>query len=160
MPSINKQPFGFLGFLGIKNFGRNPSAVAEILAPTWDLSDLYLQTNSVWNGATIAVAAAGVTSFVTVPAGEVWVIHEAGWYTPNIMPAASSISATLASANSIANVFVPLCDTTRIVTGFFGSGWTNHIILSAGEQLSLFCQELVGGPHQVRVTYRYTQLQV
>jgi len=158
MSAINRQPFGFLGFLGIKNFGRNPATVGEVLAPTWDLADLYLKTNAVWNGATIAVAGAGVTSFVTVPAGEVWVIHEAGWYTPNVMPAASSLSATLASANSIANVFVPLCDTARVVTGFFGSGWTQDLTLTAGEQLSLFCQELVGGPHQVRVTYRYTPL--
>jgi len=39
-------PRGLLGFLGLKNGGRNPSRLAEFIQPTFNLFDYYFETNS------------------------------------------------------------------------------------------------------------------
>lgn len=52
-------PRGLLGFLGLKNGGRNPSRLAEFVQPTFELFNYYFETNSL-NYQLGPVAGAGV----------------------------------------------------------------------------------------------------
>lgn len=72
MTAINRQPFGILGFLGIKNGGRNPATVADTLAPTWKYDDWYLNTNTELLTLSGTVNAVGGWIFFDVPADRVW----------------------------------------------------------------------------------------
>ena len=67
MSSINRQPNGLLGFLGIKNFGRNPTSLGEQLAPTWDISRLYMADAAWWTRVDVAIGAPGYQVFIQVP---------------------------------------------------------------------------------------------
>lgn len=84
MTTINRAPTGWLGFLGIKNFGRNPATASDVLAPTWDVSDLYYAGSRRYAKTVHTVAALGLIyeSFV-VPPNEVWRIDAYGiWANP------------------------------------------------------------------------------
>jgi len=71
---INRQPTGLLGFLGIKNFGRNPDSLAPTLAPVWELQDLYLNSAPKWQVSTAAGVAAGNAIVFAPPPQEVWYV--------------------------------------------------------------------------------------
>lgn len=72
MSAINRLPAGWLGFLGIKNGGRYPDQTGTVLAPTWDLRELYYASNSEYLSNSQAFAAVGGATLFTVPNGEVW----------------------------------------------------------------------------------------
>lgn len=74
---IQQLPGGLLGFLQLKNAGRNPTEVNSLLQMTMDLRDWYLQTNmeSVV-GTDAAIAAVGSAFYLTVPDGEFWCVHD------------------------------------------------------------------------------------
>lgn len=92
MTMINRIPAGWLGFLGIKNFGRAPSSSGEVLAPTWDLADLYLNSNIRYASAVYAAQANGVTvPLFTAPLSEVWVVHQFGCYVDTAAGAACQV---------------------------------------------------------------------
>lgn len=77
MTSINRQPTGLLGFLGIKNFGRNPDNLGTTLAPTWDLAPWYLNSSPRYLSVASSIVGAGVGATVLLfdaPAGETWYI--------------------------------------------------------------------------------------
>ena len=72
-PPLNVQPIGLLDFLDIKNGGRYPQYLENVLLPTWDLRDHYEVTNARAERATAAIypaAVAGTT--VLIPAVEYW----------------------------------------------------------------------------------------
>lgn len=75
MTSINRAPTGWLGFLGIKNGGRNPSQAGDFLSPTWDMSDLYLATNRVWITTGGNITATGAAGGPVVPQNQVWYVQ-------------------------------------------------------------------------------------
>lgn len=54
-PPLNRQPLGLLGYLGIKNGGKYPQTLAETLAPTLELSDLYYKAGQLSTSAASAV---------------------------------------------------------------------------------------------------------
>lgn len=84
MTAINRQPTGWLGFLGIKNFGRNPSTASEVLAPTWDLKELYLAQSRRWSTISIPVNGLGNYPALGPPAGQVWYVWSFGGVSPTL----------------------------------------------------------------------------
>lgn len=102
MSAINRQPQGLLGFLGIKNGGRNPEALSPVLAPTWDLHELYLYGNDEWDYATGSFAAVGYVPLFTPPTGEAWYVLSCGVWT-DTLAAGETIRYQMAVANA-ANV--------------------------------------------------------
>ena len=74
-PPINLTPPGLLGFLGIKNGGRNPQSLGETLAPVWDFSDLYFLQGLRFEDTTSTVNAAGYVIEHQCPENEVHLIH-------------------------------------------------------------------------------------
>lgn len=101
---IQAIPQGLLGFLQLKNAGKNPSEISELLQPVLDLREWYLQTamrNFIGNGGAAPSAAlpnntVGFIGYlatvpnITVPANEVW-------YCPYY----TALSATLLAAETI-----------------------------------------------------------
>lgn len=79
---IQTQPQGLLGFLQIKNSGKNPENFPDVLQPTLEQFDWYVQTNAQdlprYQGA-FASGVSGYQSFTNpgaliVPNGEWWYV--------------------------------------------------------------------------------------
>jgi hypothetical protein len=145
MSSINRNPFGILGFLGIKNFGRNPSSVADVLAPTWDYSDWYLNTNSTLLTANPTLTAVGGTIIFQVPDDRVWWVSNFDVFVStdpgeairyNI---ARFTNATL-TQRCVLGPQETVGASTDLRTGYFGS----PIILSPGEGLGVNIMSITG----------------
>lgn len=112
MRPINRQPFGFLDFFGLKSLGKNPEVMNDQVQPTLDMREWYLRTNAEQLRGLVQLVApytgpasdpfAGDPS-LTVPAGEWWYVHAAtlvvfqqpGWslITPGIMTVRNSAPA-------------------------------------------------------------------
>lgn len=77
-PSILAPPAGWLGFLGIKNGGRQPNKVNDDLACTLDMAQFYRAGNRALlfgPGAGVAAVQNGLTVLTTVPNGKVWLVE-------------------------------------------------------------------------------------
>lgn len=94
---LNIIPPGFLGFLQLKNFGKNPSEVPEVIAPTFDMLSWYMQGEAVPMAGTDATRActsdldgfvALTSNTITVPDGEWWFVHNVYLYAS--LPAATT----------------------------------------------------------------------
>ena len=159
MSFINRQPTGWLGFLGIKNFGRNPSTAADVLAPTWDLSDLYLAQWRTWVNSSQVISAQGNFIAFTPQAGQVWHIHGFGLKT-GVLGAGGAVNGCLSMRAGNPAVLVPL--TTPGVTPPVGAAWAvaldRPIILAANESLSYDVTEFAGANLNVILKICYTQL--
>lgn len=78
-PPIQIFPSGLLGFFGIKNGGRNPQELAQLLSPTVELLPWYLATRrETISGVQIGVTGLNTYSFGGPPQNEAWYVHYAG----------------------------------------------------------------------------------
>lgn len=78
--TIQRYPRGLLDLLGSKSSGQNPVVLSEVVQPIIDVGQLYQVDLAEARSATTAAAnltgAYGVTGTnLTVPAGEVWLLH-------------------------------------------------------------------------------------
>lgn len=74
---IQKIPGGLLDFLQLKNAGRNPADLPEVLQPVLEMQQWYWQTYAEITGGTdAAIVAVGLVDKVTVPDNEFWAVHE------------------------------------------------------------------------------------
>lgn len=162
MSRINRQPKGLLGFLGIKNTGRNPSTLAEQMLGTWDLSSLYLV-----NGAEYAQRTDNATVTTTIigdgPAvGEVWYVHEYGARTANLLAGETVSFAIGIYGPAGTNVFVPTTSLTAVsaVPGDRYCVASNRpVILTPGETLGLFVTDITTvGNVPITTSYRFTRM--
>lgn len=81
---IQRTPPGLLDYFGIKNGGRNPQSLAEVVAPVLDLDRWYKVSDEEYlTGGIAGHASAGWVSsspiLMTVPATEIWHVHQFGW---------------------------------------------------------------------------------
>lgn len=77
MSQINQPPFGLQALLGSKNFGDNPSVLAETVLPTVDLT-MFLYAEKIFYERTASVLnARGQANSINVPAGELWLLLNA-----------------------------------------------------------------------------------
>jgi len=163
MSGINRTPTGILGFLGIKNFGRNPETVSGILSPTWDYSDWYLQTNAIFRSQAVSFNARGYFAVFAVPLSEVWTIHSLSCLAGPLI-AAEAIRIHPCVADQASSVFT-LCDqTTDLVSntvGNFGvTALARRTVLGPGEVAGFFCSDLAtAGAIGATAAIRYTRMQ-
>lgn len=79
-PPINRLPAGFLGFVDVKQMGKNPSHIADTVAPVVDMTSFYVAgSRSTKQGPSVALGAGGPTRWVSdvfVPTGKCWMISE------------------------------------------------------------------------------------
>lgn len=135
---IQRIPPGFLGFLQLKNFGKNPSELPDVLTPTLGMFDWYMQANaesrfSSWSLATNATGPVIIGSFANtnllVPNTEIWFVI-----------AANVGLQTLPAANDTCSLKLGYFD--RNLGGFFGAPGPDEQCL------------LVGGTSDVRPFFR------
>lgn len=162
MTGINRQPAGVLGFLGIKNFGRNPETLGNTLAPVWDYTDFYLEAAAQISQISGTWDAAGTLGIFTPPAGEVWFVSHFGLRTDVIGGRTVNGVLTVSKTNGIG--VVPLSQngaSATTATDRVTLAMNRPIILQPGEELGAFVNHFVGAAGLV-VNYavRYTPMTV
>lgn len=155
---INRQPVGLLGFLGIKNFGRNPDTLATVLSPVWETSDLYLSQSSRYSVTNISVAATGGATVLTVPNGKVWKVYAVSIrFTPGV-GAAVSVTPCL-SPQSPSTVYVAMGASAGFTNAAPGTVFFNReAVIEAGTGIGYTCEALTAGPVAGIVYCRYVEL--
>lgn len=81
MGPLQVIPEGLLGFFDLKTFGRAPSELSEVVAPSVELRDWYFQSRAEWITNTQNVTGNGFYAAATVPATEWWYVHHAATET-------------------------------------------------------------------------------
>lgn len=157
MSFISKQPSGLLGFLGIKNFGRNPQSVGEVLAPTWDLQRLYLE-NETRAAEVVAAIGTGYNVCLNAQPGEVLFVHDASVAYTTAAGGAASFGLMRSLQNNLITINVTDVTTVGASTGGV-KALERSLILAPGENLGVFCTNLVG-PQNFYFRARYSVLQM
>jgi len=158
---INRQPTGWLGFLGIKNGGRYPSQSSDTLAPTWDLSDLYLSNSRNWATTSAAVNGLGNYPHFTPPNGQVWYVHSYGGVSPTLGSGETLIMVPLLW-NTALGYGTPLSDGTSLqaaVGNRASVALPRPIILGPGDSLGFAAIRWTLGTINVVVNCCYTVLE-
>ena len=160
MSSINRQPTGFLGFLGIKNFGRAPATTGDVLAPTWDLRDWYLAQSRLYIQQTVAVNATGNYLSFTCPPGLAWYVHAMG-LASDALAGAATLDGGLVMFNTNNTAVIPISDTLRQLPTA-GNGIQislgRPIIIASGEGLGFKITRYTAGPTNVYPSICYTPM--
>lgn len=161
-PPINRQPGGLLGFLGIKNGGRNPDQLSNVLAPTWDSAEVYLRTNYILSRINVAVNAVGFVQAGTVPPGESWYVHNAFGNSQAALGAGVVLGGTVAAA-LIDGVAFSVAGLVAPVRATAGQVWASceqtrpYQLLPPGTALGFYCTEIAGGPVTVQAQLWYSR---
>jgi len=148
---INRQPRGLLSFLGIKNSGRNPRSLADVLAPTVDLRDWYLAQNSESVTVNISVAGIGFTPFFVVPETDTWAILATSINSQAVLGAGVSLQIGAGwTRNPNAQIFAPLTTVGNTYTvGQVAAAWSpagSLVMVPPGAQVGAYCTVIVAGP--------------
>lgn len=160
MSGINRSPTGLLSFFGIKNTGRNPSALADTLAPTLELVPWYLSQNSESMSFTGPVAAVGFSpGFFNVPETETWAVIGC---TVNSQAALGAGVVLTIGGGWIRNpnlaIVAPLTTLgTRSTTSQVAAAWSpvgTVEFMPPGARVGIYVTEIAAGP--VSVTMNLT----
>ena len=161
MSVINRQPAGWLGFLGIKNFGRNPTTAGDVISPTWDLQDLYLRNAARWVTTGALLNARGFFGTGQVPAGQIWKVWAYSYIT-NILAGGQSLIFQLAIQNTATGVPIPIWNTGSIFPISVGDQGTASLaepmLLYPSETLGAYVTNFGAGNIACSVNYLYTVL--
>lgn len=160
-PPINRVPYGLLGFLGIKNGGRNPSTIADYVQPAWDLSELYLQTNSEFFSVGGSVNALGYNVGFSSSTAEVTWVHGFSVLSSTLTAGQSLIAGIMvADQNGITGVAY---ETVLTASPAVGSrmllALDRPVILSPGQQIGFNVTSIAAGPINYTAAIRVTRLQ-
>jgi len=163
MASINKLPFGLLGFLGLKNGGQNPSDLSNILSPVIDLADLYYGTNKQLFRVQANVTAIGFNALATVPNDEVWYVIGAACNSNAVLGAGVSLRGAMAYAAIDGAAFnvVPLGEYASMTVGevwYSAAVLGRPLVLAPGSQLGVYCTFIAAGPVNVAWTCHYARM--
>lgn len=155
MSKISRIPAGLLGFLGIKNGGEYPQEIAKILAPTWELRELYLEYGAQLGGATGSVNAAGYLAVATCPPGEVWCLHDIGCSFD--VGAAEAWNGSLCRSSTSGGTTVPISASSSVPASTRVVTIAPHVpvYLTPGENLGLLTLA-VTGTMDYYLTFRYS----
>lgn len=159
MSSINRIPSGFLGWLGIKNFGRNPATLVDGLAPTWDLSRLYLEADAEYTRNVYVVSAVGYVPAITAPNNAIYWVFDVSFDIYSQAAESWAGTITRANPNNLARVQLATNRSIGASTWTAFKPDTCNIILQAGETLGLSTDAVVG-TIDVVATIRYAELPV
>lgn len=91
MAAITQFPRGLVALTGLRDMGEAPRELAEAIAPTIDVTQFLLLNRETIAG-NFFPGAVGIIASPTVPAGELWYIHQHSAYGINGAGAAIRIS--------------------------------------------------------------------
>lgn len=161
MSGVNRQPTGLLGFLGIKNFGRNPGVLSDTISLTWDGRDLYLQDAAEIAQFSSSIPSVGSLPCFTPPEGEVW-------YCWNYAVRSATLGAgeqldiypAILSQNNAVVMQIGHSGTLASVAGDIAGGWTDRpLVLSKGASLGVIARHFVAGaPITYSAQLRFTRM--
>jgi len=159
MPNINKLPLGLLGFLGIKNGGRYPEELSNILSGTWDLGPLYLNANSETRADVLAIAAIGSQAFWTVPTGEAWWVQLASAATGTLGAGVTiELGLQTTDAAGLVTIAVSPMSGPRTVGARCAQSLPQPVLVGPGATFGINCTQLAAGPVNVTVATRFARL--
>lgn len=158
MPSgINRVPDGIAGFLGIKNSGRMPDTLSDIVSGTWDLSRWYLNATAIYGQTTGGAVAAGSLATFIVPTNEIWYVSNFS-VTVQMNAASTSRSSIARFQNAGLVNFVAIGDfysVTALELIAYGTKAGEEFLLSPGECLGVSFQNVTGtGTFGTQLRYR------
>lgn len=158
-PPINRIPWGLLGFMGIKNGGRNPSALADFVQPGWDLSELYLQTNSEFFSTSGNINALGYNLGFSSSLAEVTWVHGYSVVT-STLTAGQTLNACImvADQNGITGVAYGNLQTQAAPGNRFLLALERPVILSPGQQIGFYVSNVAAGPIAYTTQIRVSRL--
>lgn len=161
MSKINRLPLGWLGFLGIKNGGQYPQDTSPILAPTFDLAEMYYSANSEYLAATNAAAAIGGVTYFTVPNGETWWLLNAAAQSVTL-GAGQTVEFVLQTTDpgNLATIILSQAQGSRTVGARATTLLQAPCFLTAGSTFGISVTALVAGPVNVSVGARIARLQL
>lgn len=149
-------PTGLLSLLQSQSFGEAPKEMADAIAPTVELAELYLLTQQVAAIGSVALPANGVNVALTVPQGEVWRVAYGGAFcltgagtTCDITPIVGVDGGTVPLGNTISLAASQM----RFMPSLMGPMW-----LKAGQTLGAHINLLVGANISVSVSYAVSRL--
>lgn len=164
MTSINRQPAGVLGLLGIKNGGEYPRDLSNVLVPTWDMTDLYVLNASEYLTRTDNVTATGTLQTDGPIPGEVWRVTEFGARTGNLAAGETIQFALGLFGPGTAPIYVPLTSvqSASAVAGDRAQAAIQRpVLLNPGETLGVFITDVTTvGNVPVLTSLRFTRLRV
>lgn len=165
MTGINRQPYGLLSLLGIKNSGRNPADLNAVLTPVIDLAPWYLYQNAESINANANIAAVGFTPIpaLQIPVTETWAILGCSVNTVAALGAGQGLQ--------FAGVFAPSANVTPAypLTVLSPDGTTGTVVAGlgppgtivwagAGSALGFFCTTLTAGPVNCTMNLRICRM--
>lgn len=167
MPSINRVPAGLLSLVDGKSLGSNPRDLSEIIQGGIDVRDLLLSNarRLIDVGSVDVVAGVGEFSIITIPAGELWIVHRVETFitgnaadNPRCVPALrlSSSSATIRLQDSLQTVGISQGGANRA----YGATFNPPIVLNGGDKFSSQCLDwavLTGSTIQTLVWHETLQ---
>lgn len=108
--SIQEFPSGLLPFFGIKSFGATPPELAELVAGTVDLTEMYLlERLSIKREINQPMTLGDQACTITVPEGEIWrVLGIGSALTPSATGTIVSVSHFLQRPPISGNEYIPL----------------------------------------------------
>lgn len=159
-PALNRIPRGLLGFLGIKNGGRNPDQLATFVQGEIALFDWYMATNRQYDRAVVSIAAGAWTTFFTVPQGQYWYVQHASFVT-NILTAGQTLETVIAIQDAPGlrqfNLSEPLGSRT---VGAVYAASARNFWLNPGEALGLYTVQNAAPPFlNTAMTIAYCRLE-
>lgn len=160
MTTINQQPQGLLGFLGIKNGGRNPGELLGTLSPGWDLEALYLNAAAEISAGAYSIAGIGYQPAFVVPNDQIWRIQGFGVYSNAALGAGVSVRATPAVRDPGGIIVLPLqtVSVTQTTNDLFVTGTEREFYLQPGYSIGLVTSLVAAGPVACTANLRFTRL--
>jgi hypothetical protein len=159
-PPINKQPNGLLGFLGIKNGGRNPSTLAEILSPTLDLAQLYYASYVEYVQNNLIITGLGPFFALGTPNNESWYVDSFGVRSATLATG-DALNYGLARISASGNEFTPLMSDMEL-DGVPGQrlyrAVDRGLVITSGETLGIYVTAWAGAPIAATATACITRL--
>lgn len=146
MAQITLQPAGLIAALGLRDMGGTPAELANVVAPTVEVLDLYLGGRRETIQTTGIAAVVGANLFPTgiVPPAELWYV----WTYTVAATAGAAAAIDFAAAINVDGQFThPLSDYVIVnatENGRPGSQFGRPFVLFPGSNLGFLARQVVG----------------
>lgn len=162
---INTQPVGLLGLLGIKSVGRNPSVLADSVAPTFDMAALYVGAVAEnLSGATSAINLRGmwVVSNLVVPNGELWIVESCVLTAANAVIAATTYKVRPCVYDVASGLPYHAGELTTVTAGEIPCApFPAPFLVTAGQGIGVFAESVtLGTASAMNVTVRFARARI
>lgn len=172
MSRINRLAVGLQDFLGSKNFGDNPSELAQSVLPSLELFKFYATERVTHFRGTAAFSARGQSSTQLVPLGEIWLPLSVHYGIPGATNGGFGFSLSFEMTDYPSDQVIPagnpyvFATSGAQTTGAVGDGifftheWDNIIAVQSDTAFRLRSIAWGVGTETVEWNLRYVRLRV